>query len=251
MAPFITLFKDFLIHLENKFEDFKEDLLTASKAKDEKIVGLEAQVSSMKKVIGDLERKMDNEDQYIRRESLIFSGDSIPEVSSDEEDPTDVVIQIVKDKIGVDILPNDISVAHRLGPKPTSLPDKRKLVAKFVRRNLKYTVLSSARRTKPQNFYVNESLTPTRQLIIRAIGKAKHDHPDIVAGYTTNNGTIHVFVKPPNSEDPQARNSRVSITTMDGLETFCQRAFQRPAVFYIPKPRTNASGRADGNGEHV
>ena len=241
MSPFVKLFTEFLSHLDVKFDDFKTELHAVSKAKDDKIFLLEGEIENLKKLFGNQEDKLDDLNQYGRRESLVFSGDSVPAVT-ENENPVQVVCELISSKLtNIDsrIAPSDFSIVHRLGPKPRDgVPDRRKIIARFCRRALKYRVLKAARDAKPANFFVQENLTPTRQKIFRALGKAKKDHPQSIAGYTSNDGAISVWVKPPNPNAPGAKNSRITINTVAKLEDFCRKEFQCPASRFLPTSRT-------------
>ena len=141
------------------------------------------------------------------------------------------------------VMPTDISIAHRLGPKPVNGTDRRNIIARFCRRSLKYKVLNKARQAKPENFYISESLTPTRQTITRVVRKAKTEFPAIVSGYNTVDGSIYVWVKPPNPDAPNARNSRTLINTMEKLEEFCQRNFQLSVAHFLPSRNNEERAR--------
>ena len=236
LLPFIEVFQAFLDTLQLKFDKFKQEMTTAHLEKDKLIKNLHAEISSKKKTISQLEHKLDDQDQYVRRETLIFSGDSIPIVAGNDENCTLIICNLVNQKLsseGLNIEPKDLSIAHRLGPKPTSRQDRRSIIAKFCRRSIKYQILKAARTKKVENFFVSESLTPPRQTITRVLRKTKRDYPDIVSGYSTNDGSISVWVKPPNPQAAGARNSRVTLNTLEKLEQFCQRNFSRPYSDFI------------------
>ena len=247
LAPFLALFESFLSTIEIKFEEFKNEMLTVTQAKDDVINRLQTENYSQKKAIALLESRLDDQDQYTRRESLVFSGESVP-VWKQNEDCRAEICQLVNRKLGLAenkvISPADISVAHRLGPKPSTLPDRRNIIARFCRRTTKYDLLDASRTKKPAALYMNESLTPTRQTICAAIRKAKKNFPDIISGYRTEDGSIYVWVKPPNPTASGARNSRVLINTLDKLDEFCRKNFDRPAIDFInPKESRSGSGR--------
>ena len=250
VAPLIEIFQDFLSSLDMKFKAFKDEMMKEARQKNEDIGRLMDEVAVKNKTIAKLEERIDAQDQYSRRESLVFSGDSLP-VHKPGEDCAVEICKLVQNKLGdaTAVMPSDISIAHRLGPKPTVGTDKRNIIARFCRRSLKYKILNKARSSKPSNFYVNESLTPTRQTITRVIRKAKSEFPSIVSGYNTVDGSIYVWVKPPNADAPGARNSRLMVNSMEKLEQFCQKSFQRPVSHFLPpnraERRASGSNRAD------
>ena len=241
IAPFLVLFQKFLGMLEFKLDQFKKDMLDTCLVKDTEIATLHQEVRAKQKQITDLEHKIDDSDQYIRRETLIFSGETLP-VVREVEDCADIVCKLITEKLGdLHVQPTDISIAHRLGPKPAGRPDRRSIVAKFVRRSVKYQILNASRSRKPPGLFVNESLTKPRQTITSALRNAKRQFPDKISGYSTTDGSIFVWVKPPLPSAPGAKNFRVSVNTMEKLEQFCQKKFNLPAANFITAngPRQN------------
>ena len=239
ITPFLGIFQEFLQSLTDKFEAFKSEMLAITRAKDDKIRALQTECKDKESELVNLRNQLDSQDQYVRRESLIFSGDCVPNWKRDEN-CVDVICKLIPDKLGADltVTPADISVAHRLGPKPrTSQPDRRSIIARFCRRSLKYSILNKSRKDKPRELYVNESLTPTRLKIVKSLKKAKQDHPSIVSGFQTIDGSIYAWIKPPNPEAEGARCSRTTINTLEALEEFCQKNFRKPASDYLPSRR--------------
>ena len=239
--PLIELFNNFLIQLDSKFTAFRDEMTKISSDRETKLAQIQEENNSLRKMLNQQNLKIDEKDQYTRRESLVFSGDDVP-AFADDEITTDIVCTLVNAKLGDDqlhLIPQDISISHRLGIKPRNGLDNRRIIARFVRRNLKYQVLKAARAKKPANMYVSESLTPTRQMIVRAIHKMKKEHPRTVTKYYTNNGSITVQVKAPNAgcDDPA---HRVTIDTMAALEEFSRKTFQKSTAAFLPTPRPRA-----------
>ena len=236
VTPLLAIFQDFLQSLTNKFDEFKDEMLAINRAKDEKIVELQNESKLKDQTISNLRNDLDSQDQYVRRETLIFSGDTVPAWKKDEN-CMEMICQLIPDKLGADIevTTADISVAHRLGPKPKApAEDRRSIIVRFCRRSVKYAILNRSRREKRKDLFVNESLTPTRLKIVRALKRAKNDHPDKISGYQTYDGSIYAWVKPAN---PNAQCSRVLLNTLDDLEKFCQRCFQESSSSYLPTRR--------------
>ena len=142
------------------------------------------------KFLGKIRDTADEQDAYTRRDSLIFSGETVPE----GEDCVKIVRKIVREDLKLNIDPL-ISTAHRLGKPPASnnTPDKRDIIARFCQRDTKFRVHEAARKAKVKGLYVNESLTPTRRTIQFALRKIKNQHGSLVRGITTHNGCIFVF----------------------------------------------------------
>ena len=134
-----------------------------------------------------LESYIESIDTYQRRESLILSGEDLPNESTNE-DSTKVAIHLIKSKLNYTISPEDISVAHRLGQKSDK---KRALIVKFVRRSLKHNVVRKCIELKPK-FGVSESLSPYRRKIYSTLRlvKGPKGTPSEIAQLHTNEGTI-------------------------------------------------------------
>ena len=72
----------------------------------------------------------------------------------------------MKHRLKINIKSTDLSTAHRLVPKPkTQGPDRRSIIIKLCRRELKHDLITACKKYKPPNFFINESLTPTRNSI--------------------------------------------------------------------------------------
>ena len=233
LAPFLEVFKGFLFILQDKFDSFKKDIVETCKAKDNLIDVLRTEIRLQRECKSLLEDKLDNLAQYSRRESLVFSGSTLP-AYKEGENCAEEICKLLPAKLGINISGADISIAHRLGSRQTNGIDRRSMIVKFVRRDLRCGILSAARHKKPENFFLNESLTPTRQSITSAIRKAKHEFPEKVSGYTTVDGSVYVWIKPPNPGASRARDSRFEINTLAKFEQFCKKNFGLPAAHFLP-----------------
>ena len=238
LQPFIDLFQNFLDHLDFKFTEFKAEMLQTSKAKDRKIDDLEKVNAAYKTRITALEDRLEDQCQYTRRESLVFSGDNLPECSDDEDCATLVCNIIQKNEPTIVITPTQLSIAHRLGSKPTNGKDKRSIIARFCRRKERYDVLNAVKKRKPTGIYVAESLTPSKQKMTHALHKAKKQFPTKISGYTTVDGTVYAWIVPPNSSAPGARNSRVKIDNMARLEKLFLDVLDMPVSRFMQKRTT-------------
>ena len=211
-------FEDMQSKFDSMVSQMKQECTNICKSKDLKIVALENTCKTLSERVGRLEERIDDEDAYIRRDSLIFSGDAIQ--AADNTNCTTSLIALFRSKLNITVNPTDISVSHRLGKNSVNQgPDRRNIVAKFCRRDLKRDILAAARRMKPANFYANESLTTVRQKINRALRNAKKDHANVISGLTSIDGRIFIWRKNPDGP----RDVRHCINTLEKLEEFCQR----------------------------
>ena len=187
-----------------------------------------------------MEERFDDEDAYIRRETLIFSGDQITR-HHENENCAEIVRKVLQENLHIEVKREDISVSHRLGRKSTAQgPDKRSITAKFCRRDLKREILIAARVQKPRECYVNESLTPLRQKIAAALRRAKKLPDSNVTGHLTIDGRIFAWAK---SSVEGERNIRYCINTLPALEDFCQKHLGCPSSEILAQP---ASAQATG-----
>ena len=200
---------------------------------DKEIFNLKLELSSLKAKMAILEERHDDADAYERRDTLLISGDGVPHVAAGENCNA-LVCSMVKEKLKINISPNDISTSHRTGPKPRSpqVEDKRNIIVKLCRRDLKGELLSAFRKCKP-NFYINESLTPTRSAILYALRKAKRMSPGVVAGCNSENGRVYAYVKNRDAAGDVTRNKKLLINTRLKLEDFCNNVLKVPVSSLI------------------
>ena len=235
LLPFlVSFFQSFQDRNEFVLNETKEEFLKVCKEKDEQIVKLQTQVNVLNKKIEKLEDQVDENEAYERRDTLIFSGSKVPAEVQDEKCDS-VVLKLLENELKYKVSPNDISVAHRLGPKKNSQQSStRSIIAKFCRRDAKTDIVSCARRAKPTGLFINESLIPQRQTVYYALRQAKRKLPNKVSGCTTIDGSVFVWIKPPAAG---ARDVRVKINTIAKLEDLCEKEFSCSMADLIPDRR--------------
>ena len=131
----ISLFQDFEKKVGSMFQDLRQDLVNMFKERDDKIIKMEAQIRQMTKKMDKLELKIDDNDAYERRDTVIISGKAVPAVTNNEN-PLELMLSLVREKLKINISPSDISAIHRLGAKKAKQgPDHRELIVKFCRVN--------------------------------------------------------------------------------------------------------------------
>ena len=234
IPPLIKAFTDMkneiISSLSEKFDDaiskMQEECLAVCNAKDEKISLLEDKCKTLQDKVTALEDRFDDEDAYIRRDSLIFSGDALQE-HNQNQNCVEVVQKLLKDVLHIELKKEEISVTHRLGRKPAQGPDSRSITAKFCRRDAKRDILLACRSQKPRILYIKESLTKLRQKIALALRKARRRPASPITAITTFDGRIFTWVK--NNTEGE-RDLRCCINTLPALEDFCQRHLGYPAA---------------------
>ena len=229
----LSIFQSFQTKMDEMFKELRDEFMKACSERDKKIERMDGEIVQLKKKVSILEAKVDDSEAYERKDTAIISGKAVPPVQRDEN-CIDLVCKLAKDKLNYVIAPTDISVAHRLGEKKTSQGiDRRDLIVKFCRRNMKSDLVSASRRMKAPDFYINESLTPLRQTISFVLRKAKREFPQLISGTATIEGKIYVWLHPPNPNAPNARPVRQQVSTHDRLEDFCTRTLQKPLSHFI------------------
>ena len=144
-----------------------------------------------------------------------------------------LVQQLVKDHLSLEIQISDINTAHRLGTKRLNqTADKRHIIVKFCRRDVKRDVIMASKRQTNPRIYVNESLTPTGKSIYDALRKMKREHPTLVKGCSTIDGRVYAFTKPI-TPAPNARDQRHHITNIDSLKEFCRTFVKMPLDTFL------------------
>ena len=160
------------------------DKLSAEvKKRDEIISEMEDELSRQRDELEELRTYVDSVDPYSRRESLIISGDCLPD-ECEGEDTTKIVVDLVKEKLQLELNPNSISVSHRLGKprltKTSATPSTksarpRPIIIKLVQRSIKYDLIKACAIHKPP-LYINESLTPARKRLLHDVLRIRASH---------------------------------------------------------------------------
>ena len=112
--------KAILDSMHEKFAEMKDEISSLRAlitTRDDTIDDLKSEVTSLRSKVSKLENLIDDEDAYVSRESLILSCSNIPPAQNDEI-CSDVARKVLKEKLKLELQPNEISVCHRLGPKP-------------------------------------------------------------------------------------------------------------------------------------
>ena len=171
---------------------------------------------------------IDSLDAYRRRDTLIMSGD-IPEVTINENCQK-IVINRIRSLNGLSIDDCDITTAYRVGKRPiTEGVDRRKILFKISKPNLKNDILLSCRKNKPC-FYINEQLTATRDRIMFEVRQLKRKFPSKILYTRANAGSVSVYI--PSSDgrsDATNKNKRIDVNTRKQLESFITQDIGLPA----------------------
>ena len=233
MPVLMNFLTDFKKNYEEMFQNMKQEFRTSLSERDAKVASLESEVSSLKNRLSEIEEKIEEGEAYEKRDTLIISGSKVPPVSLNEN-CLQVTRNIIREHLKISVPENEVSVTHRMGPNvsdPNS--NKRTIIVKFCRRNTKNDILTSARKMKVPNLFVNECLTSNQRMIGYALRKARRENPEVVSGSTTFEGKYVVWTKPPNPSAIGARDIKHSVGSVEKLEKFLLRTFNKPLNYYI------------------
>ena len=186
--------------ISNKFNQEFQELKNCIAEKDKEIATLKKDNKRLRESMDNLELRMDELEQYSRRDCVVFSGRDLPP-DVEKENTTELVIKMAREKLGLEIHSSDISVSHRLGKPKTTLPNSqnssqkpaRPIIAKLVRRSLKYEITDACIKKKP-SISVNESLTPRRLSLLRGILAVRKQHKPKFKQCYTSEGRIFVLL---------------------------------------------------------
>ncbi|RZF31931.1 hypothetical protein LSTR_LSTR011528 [Laodelphax striatellus] len=142
------------------------------------IEDLRKENTSLKRKVSDLETRLEDVEQYSRRNTLEIYG--VPEIKNEDVYET---VRKVCTALDVNMTREKIDVCHRLGkPKEDTRPAG--IIVKFVRREDKFSILAKRKvkrnlSTQDLGFqqksavYINESLSPARRKLFAAAREAK------------------------------------------------------------------------------
>ena len=148
------------------------------------VTKFQAIIAEKDKQIECLEEKVEELEQYSRRENIIITGlktrhrtyaRASTQVISDahnqnapEEELQNLehqVIGFLNNKLELSIKPADINACHTIKNKQREKPDN--IIIRFISRKNKVEVLKQSRKLKGTNIYINEHLTPKNNEIAK------------------------------------------------------------------------------------
>lgn len=191
-------FDSFKTQVNNQISDINSNIATLKVDYDQKIGDLatsstfiSAEYEEQKKLITDLQERMkaaeknlettkskcksyegsldshsaaiESAEQYSRRNCALLHG--VPEADGEKTDA--LVIDTIKQHLGVELQPHDFDRSHRLGPPriPSAKiphPRPRPIIIKFNRYNTRADVFQHKKKFKGSQYMITESLTRPR-----------------------------------------------------------------------------------------
>jgi hypothetical protein len=151
-------------------------LVTSLESAKKEIGELKAEVNSLKTELCSLKktftRETDSLNQYYRRNNLRIFG--LPE--SSDEDTDRLVLDLVNNKLGIDLDATCIDRSHRVGRVPVRSAESdrpRPLLVRFISYRYRRLVMDKKSMLRGTNIVVREDLTPLRAAAFR---EAAHTH---------------------------------------------------------------------------
>jgi hypothetical protein len=117
---------------------------------------------------------LDNLEQHSKSENLLFHGVQLPNDGTQEDLYISLPLLINQHFVGFNLVPEDISVTHRLSaPRATSDPSRPTrpppVIVRFTRKSTRNRLLAERRQLKGKPLVVTEHLTAARvQLLQKA-----------------------------------------------------------------------------------
>ena len=154
---FFTEINDFKTKLNN-YEQENASLKT--QLADLKQVKVGEEITELKRMI---ELEMNAIKQYQRRDNLRFFN--VPERRN--EDTTSLVLELLRNTIGMDMKRHDIAACHRIPIPPGVNRNIKSIIVRFVNRESKEYILSHWRTFKDKGITVVDDLTPKNSELFR------------------------------------------------------------------------------------
>ena len=169
-----------IIHRIEASEAKIMDLECRVDARDKEIAKLKSVIDKQQNTLDTVQRTINNQEQYSRRNCLRFHG-----VSESEGEDTDALIcQIAKEKLHIPLSKDDIERSHRLSSKKDldqSQPGNarvtrnnkprekrpRVIIVKFVSYRVRKLILSKRRLLKGTKMGIEEDLTKTNANLLK------------------------------------------------------------------------------------
>ena len=126
--------------------------------KNKIIKELNEKVSALTERSEVLEKSIDQQGQYSRRNCLLIHGKE----DNSNEDTEKLVLDIINNDLGIDLTEVAIDCTHRIGDPKKKRNKVRPIIAKFVRYYNRKDVFSRKKHLKGKGILITESLTSFR-----------------------------------------------------------------------------------------
>ena len=121
--------------ITQKFDEYEKD----QREKDAIIATLQNELKNANIKVEDLEKKMERQEQYSRRNCILIHG--LKEEKNESTD--DRVLKLFREELNEDVLLVDLDRTHRIGKKRDSCSKLRPVIVKLARYNIREKVFKS------------------------------------------------------------------------------------------------------------
>ena len=108
--------------------------------------------------VEDLEKKMERQEQYSRRNCILIHG--LKEEMDESTD--DRVLKLFREELNEDVLLADLDRTHRIGKKSDSSSKPRPVIVKFARYNIREKVFKSKKNSRVKILALQKVLLGTK-----------------------------------------------------------------------------------------
>lgn len=151
--------------MQTKIEKLTQDngtLINRNKELKELVDQKEAHLKKHEKYLNDLE-------QYTRLNSVRIYGVNDTDKAETSTKTITTVVKVFKNKLDLNIAPEDVDTAHRLGQFRED--GNRPIIVKFVSREVKHSVIKSRRKLKGSAIVIREDLTQKNARVLEAVSR--------------------------------------------------------------------------------
>ena len=121
--------------ITQKFDEYEKD----RREKDAIIATLQNELKSASMKVEDIEKKMERQEQYSRRNSILIHG--LKEEKSESTD--DRILKLFREELNEKVLLTALDRTHRIRKNRDSSSKPRPVILKFVRYNIREKVFKS------------------------------------------------------------------------------------------------------------
>jgi len=176
---------------------------------------LNDQISSMKNKISNIEKRLEEQEQYSRRTSLRFSNVRVPtngnNVVKTPIDTDSLVLDICKNQLGVKLNLTDIGRSHPIGEIRDG---KISIIVRFLTYRQRHMVFSKKKELKGHvdKTFITENLTRHRYDLLKRLNTLRVDRK--IHSFWTHDGSV--LVKETERSRPLVVKSRQDIYRLGG-----------------------------------
>ena len=177
--------------ISSKLDSLEKNLVETKR----QMLKLESSHKSLEQKFNRLLAKFDDLENYTRRETIIISGKCIP-TEAQNENTSNIAVNLLKSKLNVNIDVSEISVSHRIGKFDQNASNARSIIVKLLHRSTKYKLMDECIKNRASkelsDFHLNESLSSQRMTLFSDLKQLRWKHKSLFQQLYTKDGVIFV-----------------------------------------------------------